>query len=60
MTQTADKSWERVSRSFGVPEPDGDYLLLNIVTGDGKPGKFFDDWVKARGGQPIYYVANKV
>ncbi len=51
-----DGSWLRKSRTFGLPEPDGDYILKPIVTGDGKPGKFYDEWVKDMGGQDFLYL----
>lgn len=60
MRLLADGSWERRSRTLGAEEPDGRYFLRPIVTGDGEPGKYYNDWVKARGGRPITIVEEQI
>eukprot|EP00884_Botryococcus_braunii_P017898 jgi/Botrbrau1/4792/Bobra.0325s0014.1 len=60
MSLLSDGSWERTSTSIGLPEPDGNYVLRHIVNGEGKPGPYYDDWVKARGGQPFHYIAERL
>lgn len=60
MSLLPDGSWYRSSQTLGVEAPDGNYYLRQILTGEGRPGKYFDDWLKARGGQPIQVVAEQI
>ncbi len=50
--------WIRNSTVFGASERLGNYVLKPIVDGQGQPTRFFNDWVKARDGNPI--VTNEV
>jgi hypothetical protein len=55
MTRLPDGSWKRDSTSFGVYSSAGDYYLRQAVDRDGKPGPYFDQWVKDRAGEPFMY-----
>lgn len=56
MTLLSDGSWERTSRTLSLAEPGGDYVFREVLNGKGQPGKYFKEWVQARGGQPIIYL----
>lgn len=60
MSLLSDGSWERISRTFSFAEPGGDYVLREVLNGQGKPGRYFKEWVQARGGQPIQYTAKRI
>lgn len=60
MALLPDGSWDRRSRTFGMDAPDANYYLRLVVDGGGRPGKYYDDWVKARGGTPIQVVAEQI
>lgn len=56
MTRLPDDSWDRRSGVLGIPTPEGNYILRQVVTGDLQRGKYFDQWVKSRGGRDFLYL----
>eukprot|EP00884_Botryococcus_braunii_P013961 jgi/Botrbrau1/22566/Bobra.176_1s0002.1 len=55
-TLLPDNRWLRRSWTSGIDTPAGNYIWHQIVTGDGKPGRWYDDWVKWRAGKPFAYI----
>ena len=51
-----DGSWLRTTYTAGIYTPSGNYHLRSVITGDGKPGPYFDGWVKFRDGKPFVYI----
>lgn len=51
-----DSRWLRRSTSFFIDTPSADYMWHQIVTGDGKPGRWYNEWVKERAGKPFMYL----
>lgn len=56
MTLMPDGNWRRQSYFLNMYIPTGDYILKSIVTGDGKPGPDYPDWVKSRNGRPFIFL----
>eukprot|EP00884_Botryococcus_braunii_P023443 jgi/Botrbrau1/9783/Bobra.85_1s0027.1 len=56
MTLMPDGSWRRQSYFLNMYLPTGDYVLRSIVTGDGKPGPAYPEWVKSRQGRPFIFL----
>jgi hypothetical protein len=50
-----DGSWLRKSTTLGIPTPSGEYYLRSVVTGDGKPGPYYDQFLKSREGRPFIH-----
>lgn len=55
MTLEPDGSWYRYSSTLGVPSTFGLYTLRQAVDGEGKPGPYWESWLKARGGKDFVY-----
>lgn len=55
MTLQPDGSWARYSSSFGIISPSGVYTLRQAVDGEGKPGPYWEGWLKDRGGEDFLY-----
>eukprot|EP00884_Botryococcus_braunii_P004156 jgi/Botrbrau1/13741/Bobra.0356s0017.1 len=51
-----DNRWLRRTSTFGIPTPSGNYIWHQIVTGDGKPGRWYNEWVQSRAGKPFAYL----
>jgi hypothetical protein len=55
LSRLPDGSWDRVTKTLGVPSSIATYKLRQVVSGEGKPGPYFNQWLKARGGEPFMY-----
>jgi hypothetical protein len=55
MTYQPDQTWRRDTATLGIPSVGGSYTLRRIVDGVGGRARWFDDWVKARGGNGFTY-----
>eukprot|EP00884_Botryococcus_braunii_P023444 jgi/Botrbrau1/9784/Bobra.85_1s0028.1 len=56
MSLLPEGSWQRKSRTFGIPTASGDYTLRNVVTGAGQPGTYYKEWTKSRYGRPFIFL----
>lgn len=51
-----ENRWLRRSKAFGIDTPTGNYKWHQIVTGDAKPGRWYNEFVKERAGKPFMYL----
>ncbi len=56
MYRKVDGSWFRDSSFFGFKSSVGLYTLRQAINGEGKPGPYWDHWLKDQDGQPFLYA----
>lgn len=56
MTRLQDDSWDRRSAFVGISTPEGNYILRQVVTGNLQRAKYYDQWVKQRGGRDFFFL----
>jgi hypothetical protein len=55
MSRLPDGSWDRASTTLGIDSSVGFYVLRQAVDGEGKPGPYFEQWLKDQSGEPFMY-----